>query len=253
MGTKAAIVAPSGSGKTVVLQALTQKLGGAYLYVEEMTRRAFVQELASAVGVHGVSHSIDRYKSLVVEKLRGTRRPIFLDEAHRLKPQTMSIARTIHDRTGCPIIMAGAGEILALIDDTANGGGQLHSRCLQLNLTHGLDVAGPDTPDRDYAHAYAQGQPLFTVEEVRRLFAQSGVRFAPEALAMLAVVASIPGRGCLRTVRRVVELLVRQDPGRTITRTLVMEALGLLFADAGIHLARLAQRKAEPSKHQAAG
>jgi len=254
MDSMAAICAPSGVGKTHVLKALAAKMSGLYIYCHELSRKGLIQDLAIAAGVTGRYHTASAYMGLIVERLRGTRRPIFLDEAHRIKPEAIGVLRTVHDLTGCPVIMAGTSEILHLIDDTAHGGGQFHSRTLQLNLTNGLPDASPGMPDGTYQPAFAQGKPLFTVEEVRQLFEGMTIRFNDDALALLAAVASIPGRGGLRTVRRVVELLAKQDTTRTITRRNVLDALGLLFADAGVYLAKLAQRQSEcPPQSVAAG
>lgn len=252
LNSMVAIVAPSGSGKTLVLKAMAEKMIGVYHYCQEDTKKAFLQELATAAGINGKYHSAASSKRWLVNKLKGTRRPLFLDEAHRLRTDVIGVVRSLHDQAGVPIIMAGASEILHLIDDTAHGGGQFHSRTLQLNLlSNYLDHAGPDNPEGSPQAARAAARPLFTIEEVRQLFNGMAIRFDGDALELLAAVACVPGRGCLRTVQRVVELLAKQDPTRTITRRNVMEALSLLFSDAGVHLARLAQRHCEQARQVA--
>ena len=253
MGMMAAIAAPSGSGKTIVLQASAAKMAGLYLYCGGvMSSKSLLQGLNRAAGMTNTYRTSQVLMEQVIAQLQGTRRPLFLDEAHLLDTKALGTVRSIHDICEIPIILAGAGEILPLIDDSANGGGQFRSRCLQLNMLSGLNFNGSgNTPGGDYASRFAGGKPLFTVEEVRKLFEGSSIRFEPDALDLLTAVACIPGRGCLRTVRRVVELLAKQDPTRVIARKDVLDALGLMFADAGVHLAKLAQRHCEQARHAA--
>jgi len=236
----AVIVIPSGCGKTMMLQILTEKLSGQYLYCDELlTPRSFLRALSEALDVRqrrgGAAAGIMRD---IIDKLRGTNRPLFLDEAHRLPSAVFSVIRSIHDQAEVPIIMAGTEEIVVKVDDRSNNRGQMTSRCLRYNaMDHCIDGENPD-PKR-------KGKPLYTKKEIEALFASSNVRFDPEAFQMLHAMACIPGFGCIRTVRRLVQLIREAHPDAEISRDLIIWALGLLFGQLGNHMVTKAEQMSE--------
>ncbi len=89
--------------------------------------------LAKEIGITDPPRAAGDIKRKIVEKLKGTNRPVFLDEAHLLPPSCFGRIRSLHDQTGVPIIMAGTHEILRRINDRSNGKGQFASRCYQFN------------------------------------------------------------------------------------------------------------------------
>jgi DNA transposition AAA+ family ATPase len=238
----AAIVAPSGSGKTMVLKVLADKYRGRYLYcTEHMRAGSLLKALGTLVEVkknRGTGGMKSRSEMLmqIVEKLAGTNRPLFLDEAHQLPRDAFPTVRAIHDQTQIPIIMAGAAEILDRINDRTQGRGQFASRCYQYNvLEHVANV-------EEDPNGSKLGRSLFSQEEIAKFLDNLEVKLERGGFELLWAIASLPNHGCLRTVRRLVHLL-RQDKARRstpITRKEVIWALGLLFGQTGNYVGRKA-------------
>jgi len=210
-------VMPSGTGKTLVLELLAQELTGFYLYCDEdMTPRLFLRELARSVGA-----KVTNSDTAVSLKAKIVKRPVF------------SRIRSIHDRARVPIIMAGTDEIIPSIDDSANGRGQLTSRTMQYNAL--AKYYNADDPDG------SGGTPLFTRDEIRKLYANAQVKFDPEAVEFLWAMACLPGYGCLRTNRKLIELVLEKWTGEPVTRERLLTALPLHFGHKAPHIERMAQ------------
>lgn len=237
-GCMAVLVVPSGAGKTMVMETLTGQMRGVYLYCDEdLSPKEFLRALGEAAGVNKVkAATMADYKRLAIAKLRGSRRPIFLDEAHRLRSNVFPRVRSLYDQTGCPIIMAGTHEILQHVDDQANGRGQMTSRCLRYNaLDYCLNVEDPRGGQK-------LGRPLYSRQEIAAVIEHLGVRLSDDALTLAWAYACLSGHGCLRTVRLAMDTLRAKWPGQTIERDQVVSILGLMFGGKGSEVAGLASR-----------
>lgn len=237
----AAIVCPAGSGKTKVLKALTEEMRGLYVYCEpEMRVRDLYRAIAMSLGWRLYNATKGELRRYIIEKLTGTNRILFLDEAHQLKNQIGSL-RGIHDEARVPIIMAGTDEILRFVDDRAHGRGQFSSRCIRYNA---LDyVYNAERPD-----GVPEGRDLFTVEEIQAFFALKKIRISRDALQMLWALACLPNYGTLRLVENTVDLVLDADPElTTVSRDDVLSALQSLVGSDSIYLQKLARRHVEDS------
>jgi len=248
-GSIVAIIAPSGCGKTMVLKAMAEKMNGHYLYChEDMTPAAFLHALAKAVGIASTAGSKWQISGGIIDKLRGTNRMIFLDEAHRLPRDAFARIRTVHDAAEVPMCLAGTHEILGRINDRANGAGQMSSRCMTYSVLEHVfnaeDTGGGsgDSPGTG-GRKIRGGRQLFTVEEVKNFFASLSVRVSDDALRMAWALICLPDRGCFRLGRRIVQVLRPEPEQRSemIERGEIVEAVKLLFGLTGetiIHSAR---------------
>lgn len=182
-----------GTGKTKVLQVLAEDMGGWYVYCDEdMSPRSFLEAVCECVGAQPKGKAIPKLKQAIVNRISGSGRPLFLDETHLLRPHVFSRIRSLHDRTQCPVIMAGADEILTRIDDRANGRGQLRSRCITYNaMEYVSNVEAPDGGKK-------LGRPLFSRQEIRDLFEHMPIKLTDGALEMVWALACLPGHGCLQ-------------------------------------------------------
>ncbi len=236
-GCMAVIVAPSGTGKTMVLRVLAETTSGVYIYCHtHMSARKFLSELAGLLKarVHG-STTADHLDA-VCERLSGSSRPIYLDEAHQLRPDVFPVIRALHDKTGCPIVMAGTDQIMLHVDDRANHRGQFNSRCIKYDLMqHVYNAEGPDQSGK-------LGRPLFTIDEVRQLFAHFNLKLSDDVMQLIWAVACLPDYGSLRTVKRVLTFAQRKWPGRAVTRRQIISILTICNGDMGRHIYQLAQR-----------
>lgn len=237
----AAVVVPSGAGKTYVLKALAEEMRGVYLYCTPSTPREFLHNLALALGRRGAENA--RKAALyrwVVEQLRDTKRIILLDEAHQLA-RTVGTVRGVHDEAGVPVVMAGTADILEQINDRRDGRGQLSSRCIRYNA---LDQCrNAEDPGGGPA---AGGRELFSVEEVKAFFDSRKIRLAKDALQLLWAIACMPNYGCLRLVERTVETVFDLDPEiETVTRADVLLALRMILGAEVGYIQTVADRQAE--------
>lgn len=232
----AAIVCPAGTGKTKVIKVLAEEWSGWYVYADEdMSPKSFLEAVAEAVGVTDQPKTIPALKQAIVRKIAGTGRPLFLDEVHRLRPHVFSRIRSLHDRSECPVIMTGTDEILVRIDDRSSGRGQLHSRCVTYNaMDQAANVEGPD--------GGKQGRPLYSRKEIEALFAHMPVRLTEGGMDMIWALACLPGYGCLRTVKRALELAYRKWADQEIGRDELLTVLKLFSGARGQMMADLAQQ-----------
>lgn len=220
----AAIVAPAGVGKTIVAKALRDQVRGVYVRADgSMPPREFLGELAAEI--HGGRRPSRMTKPellrFVVGALSGTGRVILVDEAHQLYPASIGDLRTIHDRTGVPIVLLGTAEILDTLDDRTEGRGQLSSRCLRYNVMDHVRSL-PTGPD---GGSSADARLLFTVAEVKAFFESMGMRLAKDALEMLWAMTCFPTYGTLRLAHKVAQIALGRRTGETITRDEVRKAL----------------------------
>jgi DNA transposition AAA+ family ATPase len=237
----AAIVAPAGSGKTMMIDMLAERFMGRAIYCHaDLHGRSFLKAVAQAVGATCRSGSAAEIMENIVARLRGTNRPLFLDEAHTLRPDVFSRIRTIHDRTGCPIIMVGAKAILTRIDDRRDGAGQLSRRCRQYDaLDQVLNVEDPDSGKL--------GRPLFSREEIRQFLNKLNVKFDQGGFQLAWALSCLVNHGTLGLVRSIVTTLRPDEASRAdaITREEIIDLLGLLYGGRGLGVVALADSTAK--------
>jgi len=234
-----ALVSASGSGKTMVIRACAEQRQGFYVYVDDnFTVNEFLHAVYMAViGVPKKPTNAAMKRNLVA-RLRGTRRPLFIDEAHTLSRQCFSIIRSLHDQAGIPIIMTGTDKIIERIDDRANGNGQFFRRCRTFDVRdHITNVENPGSPK--------VGRTLYEIEEVRQFLAVRSVRFDAGAVELIYGIACLPGWGCLGTVHELVDWCRRKYPKQTVTRKQVIGVLSLFFASNSRRLVNLSKRHVE--------
>jgi len=232
------IVAPSGSGKSLVLDVESTKQRGPMITaLADDTPRTFLGKLSRKIGVTTAGSTAELHER-VIAKLTGTNRALFVDEAQLLKPSILTRLRSIHDLSSIPIVLAGTSEILASIDDRRDGKGQLASRCIQYNVME--RVIHADSPS-----GQAKGRPLFSREEVAEFLAGLDVKLDGDALELCWSLACLPNRGCLRTLYKVVHHLKHSSRRRDepLTRKRIIYALKFLFGLDGGVVVRHAKRQ----------
>ncbi|MBB6429195.1 AAA family ATPase [Algisphaera agarilytica] len=200
----AAIVAPSGAGKDMVIDYLAEELNGYVVNCNsKMTGTALVRTIFTKVGMpqkrRGSAEMIDR----LCEELRNKNCTLILNEAQNLPPEAAGIVRAIHDETKVPVLMFGSAKIFEFIDDRASGGGQFHRRCKKLNIVDRMArEAHPDDPNRI-------GRPLYSVEEIREFVRMKQIKLADDdVLAMVWSVANLLDWGALGFANAVLEGIV---------------------------------------------
>lgn len=187
------MVAPAGSGKTMVIEYLADEYSGFTIYIDGQLRpKAFLQRLARAVRVPE-SGTANELMERIVARLKGRQTIIFIDEAHLLNHQCAGVIRAIYDQTGVTIAMFGARQMFEMIDDRASGGGQFWRRCHKVNMLKQASLTPNDRGE--------PGRMLFSAAEIREVVAARGMRLADDdAVQMMTTIANVPDSGALDLV-----------------------------------------------------
>lgn len=223
----AAIVAPSGSGKDMVISVLAEQMQGVVVYADpEMTPKKLLEAIARQINVAPRSRNTN-VLNRVVEKLTNSNRVVFINEAQQLRQACAATLRAVHDQARVPVCLFGSAQIFRFIDDRdlSSGGGQFWRRCIKIDIANRLGkVQDPDNPGR-------MRERLFTAEEVRRFLAMKKLRLAREVVDVLAAIACLQNHGTLGLVGEIVETCVDIFRDQEITVDLVYDVLPMLLDD----------------------
>lgn len=182
----AAIVGPSGTGKSTVFKACAAGLVPGAVHVElasvDASRSALVARLNMEL------RGTRRYRmqesfGWIIEHLQQTRRMLIIDEAHYLSEQAAMTLRDVHKRTGCPVILGGTQDILSTINDFGSFHGQFKRLVSMVyNITE---------------ECMATGRPLYTIDEVTAFATEMGIRLTLDAADESTGLANLLGWGGL--------------------------------------------------------
>jgi DNA transposition AAA+ family ATPase len=214
-----AVIMPAGTGKSMMLEILATDLRGFVVYCHKrMKARAFLSTVAETVKAKPQAFDCAGLMKAIVERLRGSKRPLLLDEAHLLQRDVFADVRAIYDQTGCTIVMAGTDEMISCIDDRAGGRGQMASRCLFYDTSaHYMNI---EDPGRTSAQ-----RPLYTKEEIQAFLDASNVKIDPDAFTMLWALACMPDRGCWRLMGDIVATAIGVLRVKRISRANIWQCL----------------------------
>lgn len=124
------LVAPAGTGKTVVLRTLREELPEArfrvhYVKVTALSKRDFTRELCRVVGVQPTGNYntlVQRFQDRVTDLLdQDSLRPVlFIDEAHDMRPEVLASVRVLTNfamdsRLVVSLVLAGQGPLRQLL------------------------------------------------------------------------------------------------------------------------------------------
>ena len=233
----AAIVAPSGSGKSMVLQALTEEMRGIYISVDPaITARELLRKLAVSLGRKLERGSRGLLLSYIVGELRGSKRILFFDEAQHLG-KAVAYLRAIHDQANVPIVMAGTADILGYVDDRADGRGQLARRTIVCNIME--EVYNAEQPG-----GQSMGRDLFTLSEVREFFASRQIKLTDGGLSLMWSLACLPDHGTLGLVELLAKLALEANRGiEVLDRPHIIKAANAFLGRARAkHVQTIAER-----------
>ena len=137
-----ALIAPAGTGKSVILRALIDELPEAryrvyYLHVVSLSKRDFARHLARAIGAKTAGHagalvnSIQEHAAALVAQ-DALRPVIIIDEAHEFRPEVLGLLRLltnfeVDSKLVISVILAGQPPLRRLLrrDDMAAVRGRL--------------------------------------------------------------------------------------------------------------------------------
>ncbi len=223
---------PTGIGKSMVAHVVAEKFPSAlYLRIGkgDDTYTRVRQMLAVALRMFTKRKRKDEPQGLtfnqrVFARLRASHRLIIIDEAHRLTDSALEFLRDVYDECKVPMLWLCTKDLVDRIrQDSDEDHGQLYRR---IGLTTDL-VRGKDK-------APGGKHPLFTLDEIRKLFESENVRLAHDAQAYLQDVANMLGQGSLARCEQYLEI------GLEVERA--VRGLGL---DDPVTITAAALRKAE--------
>ncbi len=203
----ALVYGPTGIGKTRCAMAIHDKYVGS-IYLRVMTGfaspKGLTMILSDRLGVRGRPGRQERVPQTQLERiidlLRNSDRLLIVDEATKLSDSAMEILRDIHDECCIPILLIATRHLHERIQRNADpDGGQFYSRVdVVKNLTEGHDLYRGDK------------RPLYTVDDIKKLYNEPPIRLAPDAAHYLRDVANALGYGSLRTCKILLQNAARR-------------------------------------------
>ena len=201
------IFGPAHIGKTLTLNAIVgdQRFGDPVLItVDESTVRAFAlcRSICARFDLPTGS-TFDRVFHRLVNRLAGTQRMLMFDEADLAQYHALEMIRQLHDQTGCPILLCGKPKIYQRLGFREVGDFSEVTDQLAARIVIRRDLTARTRGDNP--------QPLFSLEDIRKLIKQSDLklRVSPDAIKWLQDRASSLGCGgighaliCLYLVHR---------------------------------------------------
>jgi DNA transposition AAA+ family ATPase len=113
-----AIIAESGEGKTRGIE-LIQKKHDLAILVEatewSCDKHSIMNSLWTGCAVDGWDRRSERFPYLV-QKMRGSDRPIIVDDAHKLSQPALSLLTTWQEMTACPLALVGTPELVSKLE-----------------------------------------------------------------------------------------------------------------------------------------
>ncbi len=238
LGTIGMIYGPetSGIGKTMALHAIhAQTPGSIYVSCETMSANptGLLRGVAAAMGLSDSQTNralFARIKGL----LAGTPRLLIVDQIHKLRFATadrpLFILADLQDATGAPQLWSGTSDMVDYLlrqqhkrDETL---AQIRSR---IGIMRDL-LQRTRPPDEG-----GQGEPLFTVEDVKKVFAANKIRLSPDAVRFLAKLVNVPDNGALRAganLVRIATALAARRQSQVIDAELLKSAMSFSVSTA---------------------
>lgn len=105
-----AALAPSGTGKTETCKEYKRQNRATVFITADVTTKSpsnILRRLIEHVGGIGSRHSISEYLTGLIDKLRGTKRLVIVDDAHFLSWEAFELVRKLHDCAGVGVVYVG--------------------------------------------------------------------------------------------------------------------------------------------------
>lgn len=224
----------SGIGKTMALQAIHAETPGS-VFVTLSKAHASPTGLLRAIyaAIFGLKGSKflqrnDVVYDRIIEKLRDTNRLLIIDQIHNLRNTRRDIplyllADIFDDTNHAPQLWCGTADLSAYLN---RGSKKMDESLAQIRGRIGIerDLMQRTRPT-DQGGA---DQPLFTIEQVRQMFATNKVRISPDGIRFIWKLACLPDMGALRLCRNVVRiatLIAVHQGAESISASLLWQSL----------------------------
>jgi DNA transposition AAA+ family ATPase len=220
--------ASSGFGKTMALRAFAEQKPGT-IFVSVETVCASPVRLSAEIGramnvtIDADPRRLPQWHRAMKDSLRGTPRLLIVDEIHKLcaggTDGSLHFLRDLHDQTGIPMLWCGTKDLVAYLERRQSAGreplAQIRSRigiCRDVTERAGGGNGGGD----------GGGDPLFTTDEIRRVFDNQKMRLAPDAARYLYELANLADAGALRVCSNLLKMAIKINERHADTLTAAM-------------------------------
>lgn len=207
----------SGIGKTLALKAIAaEKPASVFASMETVkaSPKGVLDELSKAMMFRnppGVRSTAMYVFDMLKEQLAGTPRLIILDQIHKLctgsHDQALYTLTDLQDATGVPMLWCGTTDLVEYLHRRERGGRE------PLAQIRRRIVICRDLHERTRREGGGKGEALFTVKEIREVFARDRIRLTKDAVRFLAQLANLSGEGHLGDCRNlmVITTVIHKD------------------------------------------
>jgi len=208
------VYGPAGVGKSMSLEAAHSIFPGSIM----IRARATAKSLTRFAKLVALTMKIKKrtafdIEDALIEQLKGTDRPLFVDEAHHLTMDALEFLRDLHDECGIPIILVGTIDIEERVSDTKHWYGQFASRIgLRYDIAEGATATG--------GGGSKKLKPLFERKDIVAVFDDDKLRLTDDAITFMTQLANCLGLGCLRFCRQVIFVAAKMGVPEVTAETL---------------------------------
>lgn len=168
-----------------------------------------------------------------------------------MSDKVLNVLRDLHDATGCPMLWCGTTDLVAYLERET---GLTREPLAQIRRRI---VICRDLTERTYKPDGGPGEPLYTVEEIRSIFAAGKLKLTSDALRTLTDLANLFDSGHLGACRSLLAMTVKlnERTADVITGDMLKASLGLMVnRRAMLHLGeRLSAQRVQPVNRVRAG
>ena len=218
------IVGDAGHGKSKCLEQYAAATPNA-IYIklcDKMSTIALMSRLATALNLDAAG-GLKKLVDDLLAYLGKREMTIILDEAAGLDVGRLNLLRQVVVECGCTLVLAGNTHLVKTINDSSVKRGnecldQFRSRMLtSLNLDESAGLSPDDGG-------------LYSVEDIRRLYAAGGIKLSGDAEGLLLSIARCPQTGRLRTCSVIVASINSSRQARDgqiaeITEALILDTI----------------------------
>jgi hypothetical protein len=244
----------SGIGKTMTLQAIHQEKPGSVMVTAEKAKSspsAFFRSIAEQMDIPKVWQLGDIFDE-VVRQFKGTPRLLLIDQVHSLcdspDDRVFFMLMDLYDATNSPQLWCGTADIVAYFTRRITKGretlAQIRRRIRPIRdlMARTRGAGGGGT---------GGGEPLYSVQEVREVFARNKIRLSSDAIRYLMRLANLPDCGGLGTCVDLVQMATLvgiQNGAELLTAEHLRGAMVFLIQPEGVQLldARMDEEDVRP-------
>lgn len=218
----------SGIGKTMALRALQKEKPGSILVTcdkIESNPTGLLRAIAAGLQITPAQSNRALY-SRIKEILKGTSRLLIVDQIHNLRrskdDKPFYILTDLWDATGSPQLWCGTADLVSYLNKGRRQDESLAQIRRRLAIVRDLLQRTRSEGDG------GRGEPLFTIEDIRKVFGSNKIRLAPDAERFLMQLANIPDAGGLGAADNLVQLataLALNDKRESIDQGMLLGCL----------------------------